>query len=304
MTHPDAGSSCRDRRRAGQVVGDLSNADISPPPPGRKDASEPVFANLLYFSTHGKKPKLPPYASFCPGACPPTRIPRLAPRGERRSAPARPTLPEVRRGPESSRPAKRLLRERELDVEELTRFLSQRGANRWNLFAHGRPADTISMASVDLSHPVTHITQQDENYCWACALAMITGRHSFRAALEVAEWCRNVPHDSATGAILPVGVPVAARLLNLTSVSCPPFDAAALAGRLGHGAVAIFGRYNTAGRPLNHVMVVSMMRGDDSTPGSLQIGVDDPWAAGNRWTGTFAAFAGPVLQRADLMVSR
>jgi hypothetical protein len=159
------------------------------------------------------------------------------------------------------------------------------------------------MADINLSHPVTHITQQDQNDCWACALAMITGRHSYNAALEVADWCRRAPHNSATGALLPSGVPIAARLLHLTSVACPPFDAAVLAARLRHGAVAIFGRYTAAGRPQDHVMVVSMMQGDESNPGALQIGVDDPWAHGFRWTGNFAAFAGPVLQRADFLVS-
>jgi hypothetical protein len=159
------------------------------------------------------------------------------------------------------------------------------------------------MALVNLSYHVAHITQQDENYCWACALAMITGRHSWQAALQVADWCARAQRDPATGGLLPSGIPVAAQALGLSSVSCPPFSAAVLAARMRRGPVAIFGRYSTAGRPLNHVMVVSMMRGDDATPASLQIGVDDPWANGTRWTGAFTAFSGPVLQRADVIVS-
>lgn len=159
------------------------------------------------------------------------------------------------------------------------------------------------MARIDISHPVTHIIQLDQNYCWACALAMILGRHSWQAALEIADRCARAPRDP-NGALLPQGVPTAARALGLASAPCPPFSPAVLASRLRRGAVALFGRYNTGSGPFNHVMVVSMMRGDDTDPATLQLGVDDPWALESRWTGTFASFSGPILLRADALVGR
>jgi hypothetical protein len=60
------------------------------------------------------------------------------------------------------------------------------------------------MAIVNINKPVTHITQQDENYCWACALAMVLGRHSWDAALEIADRCPANARDQNTGRVLNV----------------------------------------------------------------------------------------------------
>jgi hypothetical protein len=71
------------------------------------------------------------------------------------------------------------------------------------------------------------------------------------------------------------------------------------------GAVAVFGQYNT-GRTFNHVMVVTLLRGDLDDPAALTVGVHDPYANGTRWTGAWNRWYGPnlTLRRADWLVSR
>lgn len=159
------------------------------------------------------------------------------------------------------------------------------------------------MAQQNIRHHVTHITQLDTNYCWACSLAMVLGRHSWRAALEIADRCARAPRD-ANGGLLPGGVPAAALALGLACAPVSSFTPALLASKMRWGAVAVFGMYRLDGRTFHHAMVVSTLRGDDSNPPSVLIGVDDPWAHGSRWTGAFPSFYGPTLVRADYMVGR
>jgi hypothetical protein len=158
------------------------------------------------------------------------------------------------------------------------------------------------MAQQNIQHHVTHITQMDQNYCWACALAMVLGRHSWQAALEIPDRC--VRGRAADGSLLPAGVPAAASALGLSCTAVTSFTPAILAGRMQRSAAAVFGSYRQGGRTLNHAMVVSMLRGDDANATSVQVGVDDPWANGSRWVGGFLAFSGPTLVRADYIVSR
>ena len=159
------------------------------------------------------------------------------------------------------------------------------------------------MAQQNIQHHVTHITQLDTNYCWACSLAMVLGRHSWNAALEIADRCVHAPRN-ADGALLPTGVPAAAGALGLRCTPVVSVTPAMLASSMRHSAVAVFGFYREGGEKINHAMVISMLRGDDRNPASVQLGVDDPWAAGTRWTGPFTAFYGPTLVRADYLVGR
>lgn len=160
------------------------------------------------------------------------------------------------------------------------------------------------MSSVNINHPVSHITQQDEHYCWACALAMILGRHSWAAALEIADRCPAAARDMGTGAL--VDAAAAARALHLNAERAAPFSPAHLARRMSRGPVAVFGQYNTGAGDFDHVMVVSLLRGELTNPAALTVGVDDPLANGTRWIGPWNRWAGPglPLRRADWIVSR
>lgn len=162
------------------------------------------------------------------------------------------------------------------------------------------------MAQVNLNYRVTHIAQQDPNYCWACSLAMVLGRHSFHGAMEVVELCGQVSQDDS-GALLGSSIVPAAQRVGLVATPVRTFDAPALARAMVHGPVAIFGRFNFSQGRHNHAMVVSAFQGDDQHPEAVQLIVHDPWE-GSRWSGLFPAFhAGrstDPLVRADYFVSR
>ena len=160
------------------------------------------------------------------------------------------------------------------------------------------------MTQVNYHYSVTHITQQDQNYCWACALAMILGRRSWSAALEIADRCPPSARNPVTGAILDPAA--AARALHLNASRVTSFSPSALSRRMGHGAVAVFGQYNTGAGNFDHVMVVSILRGELNDPASVTVGVDDPLANGTRWTGPWNSWFGPglTLRRADWIVGR
>jgi hypothetical protein len=71
-----------------------------------------------------------------------------------------------------------------------------------------------------------------------------------------------------------------------------------------YGPVAVFGRYNQEGNQLNHAMVISGLRGDESHPDSVELEVNDPWARGTSWTGPFATFNRSSLVHPDYIVGR
>ena len=160
------------------------------------------------------------------------------------------------------------------------------------------------MPLVNFNHAVAHITQQDQNYCWACALAMILGRHSWAAALQLADRCPSSARNVSTGALLDPAA--AARALHLNAARVTSFSPADLSQRMGRGAVAVFGRYNTGAGTFSHVMVVSLLRGNLDDTATLTVGVDDPLANGTRWTGAWNRWVGPglTLRSAEWLVSR
>src|SRR5262245_11770427 len=114
--------------------------------------------------------------------------------------------------------------------------------------------------TININRGVTHITQGDENYCWACALAMVLGRHSWGAALELADRCPISARDQNTGRLL--NAAAAARAVGLNATAPQDFSPATLAERMRRSAVAIFGDYDSGG----HVMVVSALRGEVENP--------------------------------------
>ena len=153
------------------------------------------------------------------------------------------------------------------------------------------------MSQVNIDRPVSHVTQQDENYCWACAFAMVLGRHSWAAALALADRCPASARNVTTGAVLDPGA--AARAVGLSASRVRGMTPAVLAEHLGRSAVALFGTYRGSGRPRKHVMVASLLRGELTDPMTLTIGVDDPWANGTRWVGTWHQFVGSKLAHLD-----
>jgi hypothetical protein len=159
------------------------------------------------------------------------------------------------------------------------------------------------MNMVNFNRPVSHITQRDENYCWACAFAMLLGRQSWEAAVEIADRCPQSSRNIATGAIIDPAS--AARAVHLRPHSVSSFSVADLARHLNRGAVAVFGSFKTE-RTFDHVMVVSQLRGDLDDPATIQLGVHDPYAHPPMWTGPWTSWYGPrlICKRVDLLVSR
>ena len=51
------------------------------------------------------------------------------------------------------------------------------------------------MANISINHHIHHITQQDENYCWACAFAMLKGKRTWEQALAVADGVPTIARD-------------------------------------------------------------------------------------------------------------
>lgn len=160
------------------------------------------------------------------------------------------------------------------------------------------------MAAVNINHHVHHIAQQDTHYCWACAFAMMKGKRRWSDALDLAELVPTSARDIDTGSLRQPDV--AARALHLRARGTSLVSPTGIAADLQRGPVSIFGSYRLAGRTLDHVMVLSLMQGDTDSPNTLQVGVDDPWANGDRWIGTWSDFYGPskTLFRPDWVVSR
>lgn len=160
------------------------------------------------------------------------------------------------------------------------------------------------MAIVNITHRIHHILQHDENYCWACAFAMVLGRSTWQQALDLAERVPVRLRNSNTGA---VREPAAAALsLGLSAQPAFPFGPNRIATALRRGPVAVFGCYNTGRGNFDHVMVLSGLNGDTENPASLTVAVDDPLARGMTWTGTWDRWYGPtrILRRADRIVCR
>jgi hypothetical protein len=160
------------------------------------------------------------------------------------------------------------------------------------------------MTQLNLNYRVSHITQHDVNYCWACAFAMIKGRSTWADAVN-----------------LSAQIPVTARNVELGTLTNPSAAAQRvglrhhpllgglltphiLADFMTRGAIAIFGRYSMAGRTVDHVTVCSMLRGNEFDVNSIRIGIDDPWANGTRWTGTWNQFYGPWLIAGHAVVTK
>ena len=161
-----------------------------------------------------------------------------------------------------------------------------------------------AVPAVHIDHHVTHITQQDEHYCWACAFAMMAGKRSWSEALKLADRVPISARNAENGSLL--RPEVAARSLYLRARSASLVSPTGIAANLQRGPVSIFGSYRLAERTFNHVMVLSLMQGDTDSPSTLQVGVDDPWASGARWIGTWTDFYGPgkILLKSDWVVSR
>lgn len=160
------------------------------------------------------------------------------------------------------------------------------------------------MPAVHINHHVTHITQQDQHYCWACAFAMMKGKRSWSEALDLADRVPTTARNVADGSLLQPGA--AARALYLRARATSLVSPTGIAADLQRGPVSIFGNYRLAGRTFDHVMVLSLMEGDTDSPATVRVGVDDPWANGSRWIGPWTDFYGPgkTLLRPDWVVSR
>ena len=159
------------------------------------------------------------------------------------------------------------------------------------------------MANISINHHIHHITQQDENYCWACAFAMLKGKRTWEQALAVADGVPTSARDRNSGALInPSAAANAAHLRARWVTQLTPGD---LVSDLRRGPVAIFGVYRL-GRVFRHVMVLSLMIGDTAVPNAVRVGVDDPWASGNRWIGPWSDFcgAGRTLISPEYVVSR
>jgi hypothetical protein len=159
------------------------------------------------------------------------------------------------------------------------------------------------MANISLNHHIHHITQQDENYCWACALAMLKGERTWEQALAVADRVPESARDRNSGALInPAAAAHAVHLRARRVTQLTPVD---LVSDLRRGPVAIFGVYRLE-RVFRHVMVLSLMIGDTALPHAVRVGIDDPWASGNRWIGPWSAFcgAGRTLIGPEYVVSR
>ncbi|RYG96985.1 MAG: hypothetical protein EON58_10825 [Alphaproteobacteria bacterium] len=160
------------------------------------------------------------------------------------------------------------------------------------------------MPAVHIDHHVTHITQQDMHYCWACAFAMMKGKRSWSEALDLARRVPTASRNAENGSLL--RPELAARSLYLHARGASLVSPTGIAASLERGPVSIFGSYRLADRMFKHVMVLSLMQGETDSPSTLQIGVDDPWATGARWIGTWTDFCGPgkTLLRPAWVVSR
>jgi hypothetical protein len=154
-----------------------------------------------------------------------------------------------------------------------------------------------------LVYHVSQICQQDMNYCWACAFAMLLGRHSWQAALDIAERVPVAARDVASGALLPSGLPTAASALGFSCSPAAGLTPRMLASRMRSGPVGVFGNYRTANTTGGHVTVVSRFIGNDADTASVQLTVHDP-REGSAWTGPWSGFLGPALRSADTIVGR
>ena len=155
------------------------------------------------------------------------------------------------------------------------------------------------MAQQHLIYHVSQIVQQDMNYCWACAFAMLLGRHSWDAALQIADSVPASARDLSSGALLQVRT--AASALGFRSSPAAGLTPQMLAAKMRSGAVGVFGRYRTTNTTGGHVTVVSRFVGDDADPSSVQLTVHDP-RGGSAWTGPWSGFSGPALTSADYIV--
>ena len=159
------------------------------------------------------------------------------------------------------------------------------------------------MANISIDRHVHHITQQDENYCWACALAMVTEKTTWEEALTVADRVPESARNRNNGALInPVAAAHALHLRVRRVTRLTPDD---LVPDLSWGPVALFGVYRTA-RVFQHVMVLSLMIGDTAVPHAVRVGINDPWASGSRWIGPWSRFcgAGRTLISPEYVVSR
>ena len=132
---------------------------------------------------------------------------------------------------------------------------------------------------------------------------MLKGRRTWEQALELADRVPQSARNPNDGSLL--NPETAARALHLHPrrvTSLAPND---IVTELRRGPIAIFGQYKLT-RIFRHVMVLSLIRGNTDTPGTTIIGVDDPWANGSRWIGTWANFHGSkqTLVAPEWVVSR
>lgn len=159
------------------------------------------------------------------------------------------------------------------------------------------------MANISINHHIHHITQQDENYCWACALTMVKGGRTWQQALDLADRIPNGARSTYDGTLNHPDV--AARAVHLRARRVSQLAPNDLISDLMRGPVALFGIYRLE-RVFAHVMVLSLMIGDTAVPNSVRVGIDDPWANGTRWIGPWSDFcgAGRTLISPTWVVSR
>jgi hypothetical protein len=162
-----------------------------------------------------------------------------------------------------------------------------------------------ALMSINIMQPTTHIWQVDPEFCWAAALAMITGRHSMDGVLHVMDMAtaagvRNLGTNPRLSA---ADVQRVVHALHLRRFPAPsPLTVDSLAAHLRQGPCALFVALRSRPMPNGHVYVLSGMRGDgtDSTMLTLQ----DPYQATGTSTVSFQDFLNVTISSVDHIVHR
>ncbi|HVG38659.1 MAG TPA: papain-like cysteine protease family protein [Pyrinomonadaceae bacterium] len=161
------------------------------------------------------------------------------------------------------------------------------------------------MPPVNISHHVTQINQRDVTECWACSIAMITGRHSWESVNHV----RDLAIDAGVnvnGRLSSADVRNLARATRLGYHDHPQITVGYFASLLRRGAFVLFGRFNFPGAAVDHAVAISALQGD-GTPAGTRITINDPWGGVVRTS--FQDFAlsrnpPPILVRGDYIISK
>lgn len=161
------------------------------------------------------------------------------------------------------------------------------------------------MSAVNISHHVTQIYQLDVTECWACAIAMMTGRHSHEGANHVRDLAMEA--NLVVSSVLSSGnVQALARATRLAYHPSPQVTVGNFSSLLRRGPIVIMGTFNHHGAARLHAVTISGLQGD-GTPTGTQIKINDPWRG--VLTMSFSDFAAtrnppPFLRHADYILSR